>query len=115
MIDSSSRATNQIKTNLQRFGNTDAQVLQADAASWLASCRDRVFDIVFLDPPFHSELAARCLDQLHNSALLSPGASVYLETAASETPPQLPAGWVIHRERVAGEVAYRLLHASPDL
>ena len=65
-------------------------------------------DIVFIDPPFGAGTAGRCLGLLAASSLLAPGARVYVECGAGEAAPELPAGWLLHREKFAGQVAYRL-------
>ena len=74
--------------------------------------RDRRYDIVFVDPPFGGGTAQRCLRLLADSALLAPGARVYLECGVAEAAPELPPGWLLHREKLAGQVAYRL-YQSP--
>jgi 16S rRNA (guanine966-N2)-methyltransferase len=47
-------------------------------------------------------------EALTKKQLLSNDALVYVETGAMEPPARVPLGWKIHREKVAGGVAYRL-------
>jgi len=74
----------------------------------------RPFDLVFLDPPFASELlseAARMLEERH---WLKPEALIYLECAARTGPPPLPAPWRALKAKQAGEVGYHLFaHPAP--
>ena len=71
-------------------------------------------DLVFLDPPFASELlgeAARLLEERH---WLKPGALIYLECAARAGLPPLPAPWRELKAKQAGEVGYHLFaHTAP--
>jgi 16S rRNA (guanine966-N2)-methyltransferase len=83
-----------------------ASVIRGDASAWLAG-PPQPFDIVFLDPPFGSGLLPGLLYRLDRGWLAS-GAMVYVECAASEGPPALPAGWRMHRSGRAGDVGYYL-------
>lgn len=77
-------------------------LVQQDALGYLAQTRD-TFDVVFLDPPFASDLLERVLPLL--LPRLSSDALVYAETAAW---PDL-TGWEVLREGKAGTVHYGLL------
>lgn len=96
-------------------------MLQADRVSvWQGDARQflrqpaAAFDIVFLDPPFASDLLAPVCEQLAGSDWLAPEARIYLEHAASETPPALPASWLPLREKRAGKVRYALYRNAAD-
>ena len=82
-------------------------VVRREALSWLAD-PPQPFDIVFLDPPFGSGLVAPAAQALESGSWLQPGARIYLEMAAAEGPPELPAGWKLHRSGRAGAVGYHL-------
>src|ERR1700730_17997949 len=95
-------------------GRREAPRSSARAALQSLAGESRPFDLVFLDPPFASELlseAARMLEERH---WLKPGALIYLECAARTGPPALPAPWRPLRAKQAGEVGYHLFgHAAP--
>ena len=70
---------------------------------------------MFLDPPFASELLARSAALLEERHWLAADARIYLECAAREGLPPLPASWRLLKAKQAGEVGYHLLaHAAPD-
>ena len=83
----------------------------ADARAFLAR-EAPPFDVVFLDPPFDSELLGPCVAALAGG-LLAPGARVYIERGASQALPQLPPGWAVIRDARAGNVRYHLAVADP--
>ncbi|MEZ5458620.1 MAG: 16S rRNA (guanine(966)-N(2))-methyltransferase RsmD [Steroidobacteraceae bacterium] len=88
-----------------------AEVLHADALRWVARPRgaqQSPFDIVFLDPPFATDVLARCLSLLEQQDWLAPDAQVYVECPARAPLPELPPGWAWRRSRAAGEVGYHL-------
>lgn len=114
MVDRSAAVIREVRTNLERLGEYGAATLvRADACDWLQATREPAYDIVFLDPPFNSKLATQCLHLLVRSALLAPCARVYLESAIDEPAPVPGPGWTLHRERFAGNVAYRLFISPP--
>src|SRR6266513_792587 len=102
-----------VRALLAEWQAGDARVVRADALRYLAG-EARPFDLVFLDPPFASELlgeAARLLEERH---WLKPGALIYVECAARAGLPPLPAPWRALRAKQAGEVGYHLFaHTAP--
>jgi len=82
---------------------TNAEVVQADAQSYLAGLA-RPFDLVFLDPPFALGALAELCTLLEARGWLAPRAWIYLEQAARDAPPALPGGWQLIKETRAGEV-----------
>lgn len=79
-----------------------ADIVMGDAISYLGHGTER-FDVVFLDPPYASDLAARAMQRLEPR--LNPGAKVYVESAKALDPPQ---PWRVLREDRAGAVRYGL-------
>jgi 16S rRNA (guanine966-N2)-methyltransferase len=64
---------------------------------------------VFLDPPFASrELLSDAATRLDAGGWLSRGTVVYVESAARESLPALPAAWKPLKSGRAGEVGYHL-------
>lgn len=84
-----------------------ASVVRADAIHVLQQGTDQCYDIVFIDPPFGMGLAEQAIQLLATHGWLNPGAWVYVETEA-ELAPDVPAHWQLYREKLAGQVAYRL-------
>ena len=83
------------------------EVVAGDALGFLAGTAER-FDVVFVDPPYASELALQALERL--PARLNPGARVYVESAA---PLELAPEWHALREDRAGAVRYALYEHRP--
>jgi 16S rRNA (guanine966-N2)-methyltransferase len=85
------------------------EVVLTDAKSFLARPA-RPFDIVFLDPPFASlALLAAAAASLETRGWLAPHALIYVECAARDNLPELPASWTPIKAGRAGEVGYHLL------
>lgn len=98
----------QLQQQLQLLSCTRAKTLQADALQYLAQQPPELFDVVFLDPPFHKQLLAPVCRLLEERGWLAPSAWIYTE---SEHPPgfeSVPMGWRLHREKRAGQVYYAL-------
>jgi 16S rRNA (guanine966-N2)-methyltransferase len=97
---------------LQRLGGTQRAELHAgDALSELARVPARPYDVVFLDPPYGSDLLARALSKV--SAVLAADARVYAEWP-EERRPALPPGCEWIREKSAGRVSFGLFtHVQP--
>lgn len=109
-VDRERLAADAMREHLALLEARGGVVAQADALEWLKG-RPEPFDIVFLDPPFATDLAARAMAALEGGGWLKPTALVYMEHAA-DAPPAIPAGWQVLRESRAGRVGFRLLQRS---
>ena len=94
---------------LQGKGN----VVNTNALNWLAS-NAQPFDVVFLDPPFRKGLLAETVTLLEQQGWLADEAWIYVEAEAESAAADVPANWQLHREKVAGQVAYRLYIRSQE-
>ncbi|WP_304166969.1 16S rRNA (guanine(966)-N(2))-methyltransferase, partial [Lonsdalea britannica] len=97
----------QLSQNLSLLRAENASVIHTDALQWLAQPGE-AFDVVFLDPPFRQGLLNNTVNLLETQGWLADDAWIYIETEAENRTLNLPANWQLHREKVAGQVAYRL-------
>jgi 16S rRNA (guanine966-N2)-methyltransferase len=104
----------QVAATLALLQATGGQVVCADALRFLCGAATP-FDLVFVDPPYAERLLPAICTALEQGGWLAPGALVYLESAARDGVPMLPAGWALHRSKTAGEVGYHLAsRAGPE-
>ena len=88
-VDQRKEAAALIRENVKLTGFTDrARVVQGEALSFLASCREK-FDLVFLDPPYQSNLLEEALKQLTKFDILREYGIIMCESAAEWTLPPL--------------------------
>lgn len=114
-VDAARAATAQIGQHLAMLHCATGHVASADAAQWLAAPPAGArFHIVFLDPPFRQGLLDECCTLLERSGKLTERALIYIESAADEAPPRVPSNWSLHRDKQAGQVAYRLFRRVAD-
>jgi 16S rRNA (guanine966-N2)-methyltransferase len=112
-VESDEAAARALRARLAEWQAGDAVVARADALRYLSGAA-RPFDIVFLDPPFASELVSRAAALLEARQWLKSGALIYVECAARDGLPPLPQSWQPLKAKRAGEVGYHLLaHAAP--
>lgn len=63
---------------------------------------------MFVDPPFRRGLLEETINLLEDNGWLADEALIYVESEVENGLPTVPANWSLHREKVAGQVAYRL-------
>jgi 16S rRNA (guanine966-N2)-methyltransferase len=110
MVDKSLVIINKLKENavLLQAGNLD--FLCALIPRDLKKIKDKVFDIVFLDPPFHQNLIKPTCEFLDKSKLLKIGSLVYIEVECDlEIAALLPVNWEIQKQKASGQVKYYLV------
>lgn len=85
LVEKSNRAWEIAKENLKTLGFEDrSKVLKMDAFSFLHQNRQEVFDLIFLDPPYHQGLVNKVLSILKDNSLLGTNGVIIMETASDE-------------------------------
>jgi 16S rRNA (guanine966-N2)-methyltransferase len=103
MIERDAKAIRALENNRTTLGARQIDILRADALAWLANSRE-AFDLIFIDPPFDSGLAATVLPDL--ASHLKPGGHAYVEQGSEVIP---PPGFIIQRSGRAGRSHFALL------
>lgn len=110
LVELNKAAAKQLQAN-KALLKTDSLVVQCgDVLAFLATKPDKKFDLVFVDPPFRQHLIAKTA-QLLAQGWLNSQALIYIEME-TETAPLLPDNWQLLKEKIAGQVAYRLYQAQ---
>ena len=80
-----------------------ARVVQGDSLAFLSSCREK-FDIIFLDPPYHTDLLDRCMEAVAMFDILNEHGIMVCESAADHVLTELPAEYQMSREYRYGKI-----------
>jgi len=97
----------QLEKNLATLGAKSGRVVNTNTLQFLAQKGDE-HQLVFIDPPFRQGLLEKTTQLLESNGWLSDGALVYVEREVEQGIPPVPVNWQLHREKIAGQVAYRL-------
>jgi 16S rRNA (guanine966-N2)-methyltransferase len=112
-VEQEEATARELRARLAEWQAGDAVVRRMDALRYLTGA-PAAFDLVFLDPPFASELLSRAAQRLEAGGWLAPGALIYVECPSRAGLPALPERWQSLKAKQAGEVGYHLLaHAAP--
>jgi len=113
-IERDARLAQTLRENLVRLRQQSGRVRCADVSAVLREPPAQPCDLVFLDPPFASNLWDESARLLEANAWLAPTALVYVESPLEQAL-QLPSAWQLHREGRAGAVRYALYRRSAKL
>ncbi|MFT7267387.1 MAG: 16S rRNA (guanine966-N2)-methyltransferase [Porticoccus sp.] len=109
MVEKNHSAVTALESNCSCLDIKNVTIIKADAIKWLAKKNDsRPFDVVFLDPPFDSNLLTACCSLLEENGLLAKKSYIYIETDQSLLAPIIPTDWKLLKEKISGQVAYTL-------
>jgi 16S rRNA (guanine966-N2)-methyltransferase len=97
-------AEDQAEVYHTRFPFTPSQVFKGQKP---------LFNLVFLDPPFHQNLINVACLWLEKAGLLAPESKVYIETECPINAALLPENWQIQQCKIAGQVHYGLIKSTP--
>ena len=103
MVERERAALETLQANRILLGATQVEIERADCVSWLAN-NQVLFDLIFLDPPFDSGLAASVLPELVRH--VKPGGFVYVEQGCYIDAPEK---FTLHRSGRAGKSHFALL------
>lgn len=80
-VDQSREAVKLVKDNLEHC-QLQAEVFQADSLSFLERCGK--FDLIFIDPPYASELVDKAMEKIIKFDILSESGIIICETACEK-------------------------------
>jgi len=104
----------QLGKNLALLNAQNGQVVNVNTLNWLSK-NGQVYDVVFLDPPFRKGILQDTIGLLDANGWLADEAWIYIESEVEHGAIPVPASWRLHREKIAGQVAYRLYHREVTL
>lgn len=111
LLEQSAHVARILHQTAQSLEAKQISIIQSDALNYLAHCQ-QVFDLIFLDPPFHSNLYEPCLELIQNKNILVNHGLLYIESAS---PLKLSSKyWHCLRQKKAGEVHYALYQKHND-
>ena len=99
----------QLQKNLATLNAALGKVVNTNTLAFLAQ-PGTPHDIIFVDPPFRKGLLEETLNLLETNGWLADNALIYVESEVENGLPPVPVNWDLHREKIAGQVAYRLYH-----
>ncbi|QIX95987.1 16S rRNA (guanine(966)-N(2))-methyltransferase [Cedecea sp. FDAARGOS_727] len=107
LIEMDRAVSQQLQKNLATLKANNGKVLNANTLNVLAQ-PGTPHNVVFVDPPFRKGLLDETLALLEKNGWLADEALIYVESEVENGLPAVPKNWALHREKVAGQVAYRL-------
>lgn len=108
LIDSSAAVCAQLNHELANLKGASGRIVRSDAQLFLARQAATVFDVVFLDPPYHRNLLLPAIHALEKNRLLADPAWIYVESESVLAATDLPPNWNLHRQQEAGQVCSAL-------
>ena len=107
MIEKHPLAQAVLRQSIEQLQAGQVNLRAGGAMSLIEEFKPDSFDIVFVDPPFDSNLGGLALERLDKTGCVRRGGFVYVESPASRmiAPPE---GWSLWRDQQLGEVRMQL-------
>ena len=110
LVELNKAAAQQLKNNKALLKIDNIEVIQQSALDFLQANQQK-FSLVFIDPPFRKGLAQQAAELLVTNGL-DYNALIYVEMEADTNAQVMPSHWQLLKEKVAGQVVYRLYQNS---
>ena len=110
MVDNNRRICEKLKEQATLIQTDNIHIVHQEATQFIAATQE-TFDLIFIDPPFQSNLASALIPTLSNNPILNDGAMIYVEIPRSK---QLEItkkweSWQVMRSGKTSQVYYVLL------
>ena len=111
-VEKNSNHLDKIKEYIESLkAKGDISVIHDDVLTWLDETNDN-FDLIFVDPPFHQDLAKKVLSKIRTNSLLANLGNIYLEVEKELDLSFLNGYWEVIKETKSGRKKYLLLKAK---
>lgn len=113
LFETDRTAAKQLEDNARSLGVlSQAEIHQADFFTGVKQLSGRIFDLVFLDPPYASGLLAKAIEVC--AGLLAQGGVVVAEHSSDDTLPDTVAGLAKTGTRIYGAAAFSFYKRQED-
>lgn len=99
----------QLKNNAATLKAQQANICQTDSLQWLQQPAQQVFDVVFLDPPFHKGMMQEAVDLLFKNGYIAEHSLIYVEQEKGLEWPTLANGWELKKDKKTSQVQFGLV------
>ncbi|MCE7609702.1 16S rRNA (guanine(966)-N(2))-methyltransferase RsmD [Vibrio fluvialis] len=113
MLEMNPQAFAQLKTNIAALKASTIEAINTDTLAYLNQ-PGQGYDVVFIDPPFRQGLLQQTVQLLEQNGWLAPNAMIYIESEKELPLTELPECWQLYREKIAGQVCYRLFERTSE-
>ena len=110
LVEADAASVKMLNEQKQALSAQQVNIVHRDALMYLQQT-DRKFNVVFLDPPFDSELLQHAVFTLITRALITASGLLYIESSKQFIQPQCLNAFTCIREKTAGQVRYALYEA----
>ncbi|EME3971953.1 16S rRNA (guanine(966)-N(2))-methyltransferase RsmD [Vibrio fluvialis] len=113
MLEMNPQAFVQLKTNIAALKASNIEAINTDTLAYLKQ-PGQAYDVVFIDPPFRQGLLQETVQLLEQNGWLAANAMIYIESEKELPLTELPESWQLYREKLAGQVCYRLFERTSE-
>ncbi|MBY8035988.1 16S rRNA (guanine(966)-N(2))-methyltransferase RsmD [Vibrio fluvialis] len=113
MLEMNPQAFVQLKTNIAALKASNIEAVNTDTLAYLKQ-PGQAYDVVFIDPPFRQGLLQETVRLLEQNGWLAANAMIYIESEKELPLTELPESWQLYREKLAGQVCYRLFERTSE-
>ncbi|EKO3993335.1 16S rRNA (guanine(966)-N(2))-methyltransferase RsmD [Vibrio fluvialis] len=113
MLEMNPQAFAQLKTNIAALKANNIEAVNTDTLAYLKQ-PGQAYDVVFIDPPFRQGLLQETVQLLEQNGWLAANAMIYIESEKELPLTELPESWQLYREKLAGQVCYRLFERTSE-
>lgn len=112
-VDQGKAAVTCIRENVKLTGFADScEIMQTDAMAFITRCGK--YDVVFLDPPYKSNLLDKVLARIAEFDILTDGGIIVCESPVEKELPELPVPYKLKKNYRYGKIKISVFTREPQ-
>lgn len=116
-VDNNSRCVETVRKNAESLGIdiTQYDIIRSSALSVFSQLQKsgKSFDLIFMDPPYHGDLAKKCLINVYSYDILAPNGLVIVEHFKKNTLEADSRVFILEKERRYGDTVISMFRRNP--
>ncbi|XBC44396.1 MAG: 16S rRNA (guanine(966)-N(2))-methyltransferase RsmD [Buchnera aphidicola (Schlechtendalia peitan)] len=97
-IEKDTKTIHELKKTMMKFKKINIKIIHANTNEWLKKIR-KSYDIIFLDPPFKTELLQKTIFQLETYKYVKIRSLIYIEREKTSKQLFIPNTWTLYKEK----------------
>ncbi len=108
ILEKNYKAFKNIKKNFNKIKKKKYNIINTNLISWLKKIKKKFFDIIFIDPPYKSNLVNKTIKIIEKNNITKKNSYIYIETKKKYNI-HIPKKWIIYKKYIKSTNKYILL------
>ncbi|ACL29855.1 16S rRNA (guanine(966)-N(2))-methyltransferase RsmD [Buchnera aphidicola str. APS (Acyrthosiphon pisum)] len=92
-----------LKKNIKELNIYNVEIIRTNTLHWLKKTRNKPYDIIFIDPPYHQGLVKKTINLLENKKWIKKNSFIYIEQEKKQSI-IVPKNWTLYKKKITNQI-----------